>query len=164
MKRIYFVLIGIALFAMTGLSSAGILTDTVYQNVKLGTWQSHSYTHNLIDDGFIPGTAVAGTLSVDIFDDRDIWPEIVVFTVEAFDFDSGGFTFGSQFVGDLEVNALSAINSDGLLDVTVTSLLGDFYVGNSVLTVTTRSVPAPSVLLLLSLGLMGLGTIRRLKT
>jgi hypothetical protein len=148
---------------MAGVSSAGIITDTVEQYIKLCSCGSHSYTHNLNDDGFIPGSdsVVDGTLAVGVFDDGDFWPEFALFTVEAFDFDTGGLTFGSAFVGNLEVNALAAINSDGLLDVTVTSLFGDFYVGNSVLTVTTESVPVPSALILLSLGLMGLGGIRR---
>ncbi len=166
MKKILLTIFAISLFAMASISSAGIITDTVYQSVRLDTWDSHSYTHSLLDDGFTPGADVVvdGTLAIDIFDDRDYWPEIVIFTVEAFDLDTGGFTFGSAFFGDLEVNALSAINADGLLDVTITSFFGDFYVGNSVLTVNTQSVPTPPLLLLMSLGLMGLGVIRRRKS
>ncbi len=166
MKRIMYSIFGLSLFAITSVSSAAIITDTVYQSVLLNMWNSHSYTHSLLDDGFTPGADVVvdGTLTIDIFDDRDLWPEMVVFTVEAFDFDTGGFTFGSAFVGDLEVNALNAINADGRLEVTVTSLLGDFYVGNSVLTVNTQSVPTPPVPLLMGLGLLGMGVIRRRKS
>jgi hypothetical protein len=51
-----------------------------------------------------------------------------------------------------------------MLEVTVTSLSGDFYVGNSVLNVTAiTDVPAPSALLLMSLGLLGMGVVRKVK-
>ncbi|NND39384.1 MAG: PEP-CTERM sorting domain-containing protein, partial [Pseudomonadales bacterium] len=133
---------------------------------------SHSYFHDLNDDGFELGSAVSGTLEISVTDDNDRSGELVLFTVEDFDFDSGGYSFGSAFVGGLEVNALGALNADGKLDVTVTSLWGDFYVGDSILTVYTNddggtnssastvSVPEPGVLTLLGLGVIGLGLAR----
>ncbi len=164
MKKVMSLLLGVSLLALTSVSFAGIITDTIDQKVKLGWLQSYSYTHDINDDGFDLGSAISGTLSVEIFDDNDFFPEALVLTVEKFDFDTGGFSFGSAFFGDLEIKALTAINADGLLDVKVTSLLGDFYVGQSVLTVVTRDVPAPSALLLMGLGLMGLGASRLRKT
>lgn len=165
MRGMMSVLGGIALLAMAGLSQAGMITDTIEQDVFVGWGGSHSYTHNINDDGFALGSALSGTLSIDIWDDRDRWPESwvpesILFVIEEFDFDTGGFTFGSNFFGDVEVNALAALNADGLLEVTVASVLGDFYVGDSVLTVET---PTPSALLLMSLGLLGLGVVRKVK-
>jgi hypothetical protein len=173
MNRFISAVVGICLFAVASVGVAGIITDTVEQEIYVGNWDSHSYTHNLNDDGFTWGTAVSGELSIHISDDRDdqvciLWicgelPEAVLFVVEAFDFDTGGLTFGSSFLGDLEVNALGAVNADGLLDVTIYSLFGDFIVGNSVLTIITEevSIPAPTALLLFAIGLLGLGAARK---
>lgn len=141
-------------------SFATVITDTVSQNTYVGWWDSISYTHDLNDEGFVLGSALTGSLQVDISDDGgflDLW-EVILFTVEGFDFDTGAITFNSGFSGDLEVNALGRLNADGYLDVVVTSLFGDFYVGDSVLTV---SVPAPSTMLIFGLALAGFAVRRK---
>jgi hypothetical protein len=152
--------IGLALGLLFSASSfATVMTDTVSQNTFVGWWESVHYQHNLNDNGFVLGSAVSGSLQVAVSDDGgrfDLW-EVILFTVEDFDFDTGAVTFNNGFSGDLEINALGQLNTDGYLDVTVTSLFGDFYLGDSTLTV---SVPAPSTLLIFAIAVVGL-VIRR---
>ncbi|EAR09549.1 PEP-CTERM sorting domain-containing protein [Reinekea blandensis] len=146
-------------------AQADLLIDEVNVNSWLETWESVSYSHNLNDDGFELGSAIGGSLSIEVWDDSSsiFDPEIAIFTVEEFDFDTGGgaLTFAlSDFDAELELKALAELNSDGFLDVTVTSLLGDFWLGNSILTVVTN-VPEPATLGLLTLGVAGLVLSRR---
>lgn len=151
------------LFAPVG-ANAGLIVDTVEQNVFVDWFGSHSYTHDINDDGFSLGSALSATLEVEIADDSNSFfdgGEFIAFIVEGFDFDTGGLTFGTTFLGDLEINALGFLNADGFLDVTITSIFGDFYVGKSTLTV---QVPEPATLALLGFGLVGIGMARRRKT
>lgn len=157
-------LLSVGLFA--GTAQAGFITDTVEQKEFIGWWDQHSYTHDLNDDGFVLGSALSGTLEIKVKDDNKGWDELILwesilFTVEDFDFDTGGFSFGSGFYNELEFEALAAINLDGYLDVTVKSLSGDFWLGNSILSVNTADVPGPGVLGLMGIGLAGLGLSRR---
>lgn len=156
----------LSLGLLAGTAQAGLIVDTVEQKEFIGWWDSYHYEHDLNDEGFVLGTAMSGTLEIHVADDKKGWDEYVLwekilFTVEEFDFDTGGFTFGTGFYNELEVEALAAINSDGLLDVTVTSLAGDFWLGDSILSVNTASVPGPGVLGLMVIGLAGLGFSRR---
>ncbi len=162
-------LLGSALLSvglMAGTAQAGFIQDTVEQKEYIGWWEHHSYTHNLNDDGFVLGSALSGTLEIKVTDDNKGWDELVLwesilFTVEDFDLDTGGFSFGTGFYNELEFEALAAINLDGYLDVTVKSLTGDFWLGDSILSVDTAEVPVPGTLGLLVIGLAGLGLSRR---
>jgi len=143
------------------------IVDTFAVNTTLQTGESVSYTHDLTDaDGFDLGTVTSGTIEIEFSDNTDSAWEVILIVVEEFDFDTGGIlisTAASSFFGDLEINALTQINSVGELDITIYSWWGDFTVGQSVLTLETNSVPEPGVLGMLGIGLLGLGVARRMR-
>ena len=150
----------------TTVANAIPIVDTFDVNTSLQTGDSVSYTHDLTDDNFDLGTATSGTIEIEFSDNTDADWEVILIVVEEFDFDTGGIlisTAASSFFGDLEINALTQINSVGELDITIYSWWGDFTVGQSVLTLETNSVPEPGVLGMLGIGLLGLGVARRMR-
>jgi len=150
----------LSLGLLAGTAQAGLIVNTVEQNEYVGFWKSYSYEHNLNDDGFVLGSALSGTLEINI-SDGNFWNK-TLFVVDELDGDTGGITwFGQGFESELEFEALASINSDGFLGVTVKSLFGDFWLGDSVLSVHTAEVPAPGILGLMGIGLLGLGLVRR---
>ena len=159
------VVAAICLFSVN--SFAGLITDVENVNKTLNWTESASWTHNILDQGFVLGTAQSATISIKFRDDRsDFFPwETALVQIGFFDLEDGG-TVGNPTVtwnGNLGLSSLVKLNTDGTLFVKVTSLLGDFVIGNSTLSVVTKdvSVPESSSLVLLGLGLLGLGVMRR---
>ncbi len=150
-------------------ANAGLITDVVEIDERVSVFSSYSYSHNLNDNDFILGTAESASLAIEIYDDdacnwagcvdEKFFPEIMTVVIEKLDFDTGGITFGN-FFGELEIEALVALNSDGILNVKVKGL-GDFMMGDSTLSVITSSVPEPGTIGLLLMGMFGLGLARR---
>ncbi len=165
MSRSIFKPLVLALGMTFGASAgAATITDTVTQDALVNFFGSHTYTHDITDQGFVPGSAISGSLQISIYDDArdrfDFLPEVVLVIVDSFDFDSGGLTFGN-FDNSLGIQALGSLNADGLLQVKVQSLIGDFRVGDSTLSVEVSEVPVPGTLGLLGAGLAALGLVRR---
>lgn len=145
---------------LAGTAHAGLIVNTVEQHEYVGFWESYDYEHNLNDDGFVLGSALGGTLEINI-SNGNLWNSIL-FVVDDFDGDTGGTSWlGNGYDSELEVGALASINSDGYLGVTVKSLFGSFWLGDSVLSVETAQVPGPGIVGLMGIGLLGLGLARR---
>ncbi|WP_439135888.1 PEP-CTERM sorting domain-containing protein [Pseudomaricurvus sp.] len=150
-------------------ASAGLIVDSFDVDTDVNIGGQYSYFHDITGYGFTPGldTAWSGSLAIEIFDDgcdvffcADEWfLEIALVQVEELDFDSGGITFG-DFGSDLELEALTSLNTNGQLNVTIRSISGDFHIGHSTLSV---DVPTPGTAALLGLGLLGLGLGHRRK-
>lgn len=154
-----------ASFAISLSAQAGVIADTINQNVFVDWFGSHQYTHDLNDDGFVLGTAISGTLEIAISDDANfcddcLGRESITVIVDLLDGDTGQTGLSAaDWDADLEIIALAKVNADGKLDVEVKSIWGDFYVGKSVLTVITEDakVPAPAAFGLIGIGLLGAG-------
>lgn len=136
---------------------------TVANPVYLNSGGSLQYSHDITDTGFDVGSDLVTDfrLSIDLFDDAsDKWYEFELGVVDV----SGliGGTFSSLSLGS-DINAWSIaglfeLNALGTLTVTITSLYGDFLFGGSDLVANglAKSVPEPSTLALLGLGLLGI--------
>jgi len=170
MKKILGFLCALLLLAGTaGLAGATPWTDTVNGPYYIGNWGSYSYIHDITDDGFVPLVDIATNyvLTLSLYDDARGLNELlceVAFVNQPgvvnswfYDFTLESEDFGASILGLIEVNLL------GTLHVSICSVLGDFYFGQSVLTASNNCapVPEPSTMLLLGVGLMGLAGLAR---
>jgi len=150
-------------------SFAGPITDVEAVNKTVSITKSVSWTHNILDQGFALGSAESASVLIEFRDDRAdflLQPfETALVQIGSFDLEDGGLVLNPtvNWSGNLGFSSLVKLNTDGTLFVQVNSLLGDFVIGNSTLSVIAKNVSAPesSSLMLFGLGLLGLGMMRR---
>jgi len=123
--------------------------DVVPLNEHISMWETLCYQHDITDDVPAGYEVTEATLSVQLTDDQGRWewliPEWSLVLAEG-----GTWTMGCPEVGDVEINV--AALDDGLLNVSITSLVGDFIAVDSTLAGSAAPVPEPATLALFAMG------------
>ncbi|MEL6470944.1 MAG: PEP-CTERM sorting domain-containing protein [Cyanobacteria bacterium J06623_4] len=150
-------------------------TDNISDiNKKLKKGQSHSYSHDITDDGFdgLPHEIVFGyKLGIELADDFDPFRrEVALIDLPGFAGDRVYEVDAGTYFGGTSLAALFQINTAGVLDVTVKSKKGDFKLLSSYLTAygkeKVKAVPEPATVLgFVMFGLIGAsGAVKRQKS
>ncbi|MEJ2692527.1 MAG: PEP-CTERM sorting domain-containing protein [Candidatus Thiodiazotropha sp.] len=158
---------------------ASVITDVEEINQRVGgligdadgirpNIQKLSWVHDLSDTSFFLGKATSASLTIELFDDEsDVLVQFerasIVIGILDFIDDSLIYKPDADWSSALGINSLVALNTTGRLSVQVSSVLWtDFVIGDSILEVST--IPEPGAVVILSLGLVALATIRRQRT
>lgn len=148
-------------------SFAGLITDVedFGNNNLVGNKATFTWTHNILDQGFVLGSAESASILIAFRDDDDKAPENAHIFFDLTKITGAEVKPITSWFHNLSFSSLVELNGDGLLVVTVKSVVGDFYIDQSTLSVITKdvgvSVPESSSLMLFGLGLLGLGVMRR---
>lgn len=151
-------------------SFAGLITDVEsFGSGKLvSSKEIFSWTHNILDEGFLLGSAESASILIEFRDDDDSkkdGPENIHIYLDLEKVTGADIKPVTNWFHNLAFSSLIELNADGALVVTIKSVVGDFYIDRSTLNVITKApsvnVPESSSLLLLGLGLLGLGVMRR---
>jgi hypothetical protein len=170
-------------FAALAILGAGC---TVGANASPGTWTDYSnftpdrlvsvfspvtYTHDIRDGagGFVVGTDSVDSysLSLNLYDNNQKDFEIAILDQPGILGDRAFFDLSGTQYGDWSLQGVLMLEDTGRLTVTISSWFGDFFLGDSTLTVkgdkgSTR-VPEPGTLALFGAALLGFGMRRRFR-
>jgi PEP-CTERM motif len=165
------ILAGLSLTVASAVASAAPWTQTIDFNPDIYIGPAHTWTHDLTTVGFAPGSdfITSFSLTVNIKDDKSdgfLSSEWAFADLPGLLADGIWLSpIGSNSTGTSLLGAFQ-LNLNGTLQVTVSSLLGDFLLASSSLTANgfdgpSSDVPEPGALALVGLGLMGVALRRR---
>jgi hypothetical protein len=157
----------LAALAVSGTAQAipATWTDTIDFNPDryVTIYSPVVFTHTL--EGFNPGsdTVDSYSLSFNLYDDDDQSIEAALFSQPGNLLDTLWFNLSGSEQGGWSLLGRWQLDVTGNLTVGISSLLGDFYLGSSTLTVRgdSNSVPEPTTLALFGAALLGVGLARR---
>lgn len=148
----------IALGGFAGTASAlPAWSDVVAVDTYLVGGESVSYTHDITDDGFVPGADTAATFSLTITlrDDKsggalgryfDFYvPEVAFVDLAGTSADQSFSATLTDATLGVSAEALLSLQATGLMDITIASMSGDFWVRTSTLDVSAPSSLLPAV-------------------
>ncbi len=151
-----------------------IYTDTynaggvLMKGSLFGADDSVSWQFNILGDGYNPASQeiTSATIGLNLRDDRGWFERFFIFEYAELELGTNKiFWEVDTGLRNFVVDSLVILSNTGLLDVTLTARLGDFYFDSATLTakgmdrVVSVSEPAPFVLM--GLGLLGLAAVAR---
>jgi hypothetical protein len=135
-------------------------------NPKVTPFNSYTFSHDITDNGFTVGSdLVTGyDLTINLLNDSNRLLDVV--TIVTPDFWTGAGLFNWKYDSlTASYEGVTAINADGKLEVTISSLFGSFYLDSSALHAwgdkASANVPEPTSVALLAAGLLGIVVMRR---
>ena len=164
----------IAVAAVSGTAQAAFVpatwTDDYITNTPVSPGSPAEYFHDITFGGFNPGSDLVTSfqLTIDLYSNATSrWFQGLAFVDAGFGTTNPlVFSFGDSAYQGTSLLGLFTLNLEGLLDVTVSSIIGDFDLTGSHLVANgfqrVASVPEPGTLALLGLGLLGIAAgVRR---